>query len=56
LDGLVNETGVVFEAEFVLPSSFSDEAAGKHTAQLQHDRVVQAPKTLWSQSTAAATE
>jgi predicted phage-related endonuclease len=37
LDGLVKETGAVFEAKFMLPWSFSEEAAAeKHMAQLQH--------------------
>ena len=35
LDGLVKETGAVFEAKFMLPWSFSEEAAAeKHMAQL----------------------
>jgi predicted phage-related endonuclease len=38
LDGLVEETGAVFEAKFMLPWSFSEQAAAeKHTAQLQHN-------------------
>jgi predicted phage-related endonuclease len=38
LDGLVAETGAVFEAKFMLPWSFSEEtAATKHMAQLQHN-------------------
>src|SRR5256885_3008539 len=38
LDGLVAETGAVFEAKFMLPWSFSEEAAAeKHMAQLQHN-------------------
>jgi len=38
LDGLVKETGAVFEAKFMLPWSFSEEgAAEKHMAQLQHN-------------------
>ena len=38
LDGLVRETGAVFEAKFMLPWSFSEEAAAeKHMAQLQHN-------------------
>jgi predicted phage-related endonuclease len=38
LDGLVTETGAVFEAKFMLPWSFSEEgAAEKHMAQLQHN-------------------
>jgi len=41
LDGLVKETGAVFEAKFVLPWSFSEEAAAeKHMAQLQHNMLV----------------
>src|SRR4030081_545423 len=38
LDGLIAETGAVFEAKFMLPWSFSEEtAATKHMAQLQHN-------------------
>src|SRR6202020_1120011 len=38
LDGLVKATGAVFEAKFMLPWSFSEEAAAeKHMAQLQHN-------------------
>jgi predicted phage-related endonuclease len=38
LDGLVQGTGAVFEAKFMLPWSFSEEsAAEKHMAQLQHN-------------------
>jgi hypothetical protein len=38
LDGMVADTGAVFEAKFMLPWSFSEEAAaGKHMAQLQHN-------------------
>jgi YqaJ-like viral recombinase domain len=38
LDGLVEETGAVFEAKFMLPWSFSEEAAAeKYMAQLQHN-------------------
>jgi predicted phage-related endonuclease len=38
LDGLVEETGAVFEAKFMLPWTFSQEiAAEKHMAQLQHN-------------------
>ena len=38
LDGVVEATGAVFEAKFMLPWSFSEEgAAQKHTAQLQHN-------------------
>jgi len=38
LDGIVTGTGAVFEAKFMLPWSFSEEAAvEKHIAQLQHN-------------------
>jgi predicted phage-related endonuclease len=38
LDGLVEGTGAVFEAKFMLPWSFSEEAAAKkHMPQLQHN-------------------
>jgi predicted phage-related endonuclease len=38
LDGKVESTGAVFEAKFMLPWSFSEEAAAeKHMAQLQHN-------------------
>jgi predicted phage-related endonuclease len=38
LDGVVAGSGAVFEAKFMLPWSFSEEAAAeKHTAQLQHN-------------------
>ena len=38
LDGVVEGNGVVFEAKFMLPWSFSEEAAAeKHMAQLQHN-------------------
>jgi predicted phage-related endonuclease len=38
LDGIVEETAAVFEAKFMLPWSFSEEAAAeKHMAQLQHN-------------------
>jgi predicted phage-related endonuclease len=41
LDGLVEKTGAVFEAKFMLPWSFSEEtAAEKHMAQLQHNMLV----------------
>ena len=41
LDGLVKETGAVFEAKFMLPWSFSEEAAAeKHMAHLQHNMLV----------------
>jgi predicted phage-related endonuclease len=38
LDGMVKSTGAVFEAKFMLPWAFSEEAAAeKHMAQLQHN-------------------
>ena len=38
LDGRVEETGAVFEAKFMLPWSFSEEAAvEKYALQLQHN-------------------
>ena len=38
LDGIVDGTEAVFEAKFMLPWSFSEEAAAeKHMAQLQHN-------------------
>ena len=38
LDGMVEGTGAVFEAKFMLPWAFSEEfAAEKHMAQLQHN-------------------
>jgi predicted phage-related endonuclease len=38
LDGIVEGKGAVFEAKFMLPWSFSEEAAAeKHMAQLQHN-------------------
>ena len=38
LDGVVEGTGAVFEAKFMLPWSFSEEAAAeKHMPQLQHN-------------------
>jgi predicted phage-related endonuclease len=38
LDGIVEETGSVFESKFMLPWSFSEEAAAdKYMAQLQHN-------------------
>jgi hypothetical protein len=38
LDGMVEPTGAVFEAKFMLPWSFSEEgAAEKYIAQLQHN-------------------
>ena len=38
LDGVVDATGAVFEAKFMLPWSFSEEAAAeKHMPQVQHN-------------------
>jgi hypothetical protein len=46
LDGLVEDTGAVFEAKFILPWSFSEEgAAEKHMAQVQHNMWVANSKT-----------
>jgi predicted phage-related endonuclease len=47
LDGMVEGTGAVFEAKFMLPWTFSEEAAAeKHAAQLQHN--------MWVTSSRAA--
>jgi predicted phage-related endonuclease len=41
LDGVVEQTGAVFEAKFMLPWSFSELAAAeKHMPQLQHNMMV----------------
>jgi predicted phage-related endonuclease len=41
LDGLVEPTGAVFESKFMLPWSFSEEAAAtKYMPQLQHNMLV----------------
>jgi predicted phage-related endonuclease len=46
LDGRVEATGAVFEAKFMLPWSFSEEAAAeKHMPQLQHNMWVIAART-----------
>ena len=46
LDGMVEATGAVFEAKFMLPWSFSEEgAAEKHMPQLQHNMWVMAAKS-----------
>jgi predicted phage-related endonuclease len=43
LDGRVEATGAVFEAKFMLPWNFSEEAAAqKHMSQLQHNMWVTA--------------
>jgi hypothetical protein len=49
IDGLVQDIGAVFEAKFMLPWSFSEEAAAeKHMAQLQHNLWVTIPS--WRRS------
>jgi predicted phage-related endonuclease len=46
LDGLVESSGAVFEAKFMLPWSFSEEAAAeKYMPQLQHNMWVVAAKS-----------
>ena len=46
LDGFVNDLDAVFEAKFMLPWSFSQEAAAeKHMAQLQHNMWVTNART-----------
>jgi hypothetical protein len=46
LDGRIDAIGAVFEAKFMLPWSFSEEAATeKHMAQLQHNMWVVASRT-----------
>ena len=46
LDGRVEAIGAVFEAKFMLPWNFSEEAAAeKHMAQLQHNMWVTASRT-----------
>src|SRR6202140_4563792 len=46
LDGLEASTGAVFEAKFMLPWAFSEEAASeKHMAQLQHNMWVDNSKS-----------
>jgi predicted phage-related endonuclease len=46
LDGKVVETGAVFEAKYMLPWNFSEEAAAeKHMTQLQHNMWVTASRT-----------
>jgi predicted phage-related endonuclease len=46
LDGMVEATGAVFEAKFMLPWAFSEEAAAeKHMPQLQHNMWVTASRT-----------
>jgi predicted phage-related endonuclease len=57
LDGRVEETDAVFEAKFMLPWSFSEEAAAeKHMAQVQHNmRVVNAKTAALSIITGGGT-
>jgi predicted phage-related endonuclease len=46
LDGMIEDVHAVFEAKFMLPWSFSEEAAGeKHMAQLQHNMWVTNART-----------
>jgi len=46
LDGVVEQTGAVFEAKFMLPWAFTEEAAAeKHMAQLQHNMWVTAARS-----------
>lgn len=46
LDGIVELTGAVFEAKFMLPWAFTEEAAAeKHMAQLQHNMWVIAARS-----------
>jgi hypothetical protein len=48
LDGVVEGTGAVFEAKFMLPWSFSEQAAAeKHMAQVQqHDQELGRPSSI----------
>jgi predicted phage-related endonuclease len=50
LDGVVDDSGAVFEAKFMLPWAFSEEAAAeKHMAQLQHNMwVIQSKSAVLS--------
>ncbi|RXH42081.1 endonuclease [Bradyrhizobium zhanjiangense] len=46
LDGMVAQSGAVFEAKFMLPWAFTEEAAAeKHMAQLQHNMWVVAARS-----------
>jgi predicted phage-related endonuclease len=46
LDGMVEATGAIFEAKFMLPWGFSEQgAAEKHMPQLQHNMWVAASRT-----------
>jgi YqaJ-like viral recombinase domain len=52
LDGMVEPAGAVFEAKFMLPWTFTEEAAAeKHMAQLQHNMWVVTARSsvLWRQ-------
>ena len=49
LDGVVEATGAVFEAKFMLPWSFSEEAAAeKYMAQVQHNMWVTQRQNFFS--------
>jgi hypothetical protein len=56
LDGMVEQTGAVFEAKFILPWSFSEvNAAEKYMPQLQHNMwVINANAAVLSSSPEAA--
>jgi len=46
LDGVIEQTGAIYEAKFMLPWTFSEEgAAAKHMAQLQHNMWVANSRT-----------
>jgi predicted phage-related endonuclease len=46
LDGIVEQTGAIYEAKFMLPWAFSEEAAAeKHMTQLQHNMWVANART-----------
>src|SRR5262249_1087252 len=49
LDGMVEQTGAVFEAKFMLPWSFSEEvAAEKYMPQVQHNMSINAKAAVLS--------
>jgi hypothetical protein len=55
LDGMVTETGAVYEAKFMLPWSFSEGAAAeKYMAQLQHNMWVTTGGGKWVEIAIAA--
>ena len=55
LDGMVEATGAVFEAKFMLPWTFSEEAAAtKHMPQLQHNMWVTSQERPCCRSSPAA--